>query len=210
MDTDSRQQPLRAAAPAKKRSLLPLFAVLLVSLAPVVAALFVYFVPSLHPTESTNYGTLVEPQRPMPAAAALPLTTLDGQPFDLNSLKGRWVLAAADGAQCPESCARKLFILRNTHASQGKNVERLVRVWFITDDVDVPQKVLDAYDGTIMVRVNRQQLEAYVPTGEGESIADPLWIIDPLGNLILRYPAEADPEKFRKDVSKVVYNSRIG
>ena len=209
MSTES-QSPLPSRVPGKRRSLLPLLAVLLMSLAPVVAAVIVYFVPSLHPTESTNYGTLVTPQRPMPAAADLPLTTLDGQPFDLGSLKGRWVLSAADGAECPESCARKLFILRNTHASQGKNVERLVRVWFITDDAEVPQKVLDAYDGTIMLRADRKQLEAYLPAGEGESLTDPMWIIDPLGNLILRYPPEADPTRFRKDVSKVVYNSRIG
>lgn len=214
--TDSQTPPAPTpqapgAAPAgKRRSLLPLYAVLLLSLAPVIAAAVVYFMPEFRPGETTNYGTLVEPQRPMPPAAELPLATLDGQPFDLNSLKGRWVLAAADGAECPESCARKLFILRNTHASQGKNVERLVRVWFITDDAAVPQKVLDAYQGTVMVRVDPERLKAYLPTGGQESLADPLWVIDPLGNLILRYPAEADAVKFRKDVSKIVYNSRIG
>lgn len=198
------------AQPAPRRSLKPLYAVLLMSLAPVIAALIVYFNPSLRPDETTNYGTLYDPQRPMPAAAELPLTTLDGKPFDLNSLKGRWVLAAADGAACPESCARKLFIIRNTHASQGKNVERLVRVWFITDDAPVPQKVLDAYQGTIMVRVRPEALSRYLLEASQTSLADPLWVIDPLGNLILHYPPETDPIRFRKDVSRLVYNSRIG
>jgi len=193
-----------------RRSLLPLIAVLALSLAPVVAAVLAYYVPALRPAEASNYGVLVEPQRPMPPAADLALITLDGQPFDLNSLKGRWVLAVADGAACPESCARKLFILRNTHASQGKNVERLVRVWFVTDDAPVPQTVLDAYQGTVMVRVDPERLKAYLPRDAQQSLADPLWIIDPLGNLILRYPANADAVKFRKDVSKIVYNSRIG
>jgi len=192
------------------RSLRPLVLVLLLSLAPVVAAVVAYFVPTLRPAESTNYGALVEPQRPLPSAADLALTTLDGQAFDLQALKGKWILAAADGAACPESCARKLFILRNSHASQGKNVERLVRVWFITDDAPVPDKVLEAYRGTVMVRVDPAQLRAYLPVGEGETLAAPLWVIDPLGNLILRYPGEADPVKFRKDVSKMLYNSRIG
>jgi len=193
-----------------RRSLLPLIAVLTLSLAPVVAALLAYYMPSLRPAQASNYGRLVEPQRPMPSAAALPLTTLDGRSFDLNTLKGRWVLATADGATCPESCARKLFILRNSHASQGKNVERLVRVWFVTDDAPVPQAVLDAYQGTVIVRVDPERLKAYLPTEASQSLADPLWIIDPLGNLILQYPANADGVKFRKDVSKIVYNSRIG
>jgi len=193
-----------------RRSLLPLFAVLALSLAPVVAAVLTYYVPTLRPAGANNYGTLVEPQRPMPSPDALPLTTLDGEPFDLNVLRGRWILASADDAACPESCARKLFILRNSHASQGKNVERLVRVWFITDDAPVPQIVLDAYQGTVMVRVDPAQLKAYLPRGDQQSLADPLWIIDPLGNLILRYPTHVDAVKFRKDVSKIVYNSRIG
>jgi len=196
--------------PLKKRSLRPLVLVLLLSLAPVVAAVLAYFVPALRPAQTSNYGTLVQPQRPVPSAAELTLTTLDGQPFDLHGLKGKWMLAAADGAACPESCARKLFILRNSHASQGKNVERLVRVWFITDDAPVPDKVLEAYRGTVMLRVNPAQLRAYLPVGEAETLAAPMWIIDPLGNLILRYPGEADPVRFRKDVSKMLYNSRIG
>jgi len=192
------------------RSLRPLILVLLLSLAPVVAAVLAYFVPQFRPAETTNYGTLIDPQRPLPSNSDLALTTLDGQPFELSALKGKWILAAADGAACPESCARKLFILRNSHASQGKNVERLVRIWFITDDAPVPQKVLEAYRGTVMVRVAPAQLRAYLPVGEGETLAAPMWVIDPLGNLILRYPPEADPVRFRKDVSKMLYNSRIG
>jgi len=169
-----------------------------------------YFVPALRPAQMSNYGTLVQPQRPVPSAAELTLTTLDGQAFDLHDLRGKWVLATADGAACPESCARKLFILRNSHASQGKNVERLTRVWFISDDAPVPEKVLDAYRGTLMLRASPAQLRTYLPVGDGETLAAPLWVIDPLGNLILRYPADADPVKFRKDVSKMLHNSRIG
>lgn len=198
------------AKPAPRRSLKPLYAILLMSMAPVVAALLVYFNPSLRPGESTNYGTLYQPQRPVPPAADLPLATLDGQPFDLATLKGRWVLATADGGACPESCARKLFVIRNTHASQGKNVERAVRVWFITDDAPVPQKVLDAYRGTIMVRAQPEALARYLLDASQPSLDGPLWIIDPLGNLILHYPPETDPIRFRKDVGRLIYNSRIG
>ena len=189
------------------------------SLAPVIAALLVYFYPDLRPTGGANYGTLVEPQRPIPAAKELVLTTLDGQPFDLNSLKGKWIIAAADGAECPESCARKLFILRNSHASQGKHVERLARVWFITDDAPVPEKVLEAYKGAVMVRVNPVSLQQFLLGGPAQGVspeqaraelAPPMWIIDPLGNLILQYPPVADPELFRKELRKLILNSRIG
>jgi len=198
-----------------RRSLLPLVLVFLCALAPIVAAVVVYYNPQWWPDESSNYGTLVEPQRPVPAPAELQLTTLDGQPFDLRSLRGKWVVMSADQAECPESCARKLFVARNAHASQGRNVDRLVRVWFITDDAPVPEKVLQAYQGTVMVRAQAAQLQRFL-LGADSGAADaaalraPMWLMDPLGNLMLQFPAEADGVKVRQDLGKLLYNSRIG
>ena len=204
----------------KPRSMWPLIAILLVCLAPVVFALLAYYVPSLglRPEGRSNYGTILNPQRATPPASALPLTTLDGKPFDLASLQGKWVLATADQGACPESCVTKLFILRNSHASQGKNVERLTRVWFVTDSADIPQQILDAYKGTIIVRADPVQLAAFLApaapdaalSSTSAALAGPMWIIDPLGNLMMEFPADADPIEVRKDISKLIYNSRIG
>lgn len=202
-------------APAKSRSIRPLILILIVSIAPVIAAVVMYFNPSLQPGGSTNYGTLVDPQRPLPTNEQLAVTTIDGQPFDLNELRGQWLLVAADEAACPESCAKKLFILRNTHAMTGKNVKRVSRVWFITDDAPVPDNVLEAYAGTIMLRANPEQLDAFLAGQELVSsnqpeLLEPIWIIDPLGNLMMQYPKDPDPLKVRKDLGKLLHNSQIG
>ncbi len=212
----------------RPRSRTPLVLIVLLSLSPVLAAVLAYFNPQYRPDGSVAYGTLIEPQRPIPTPEALQATTLDGKPFDVASLKGKWLLVTADGGDCQDACARKLFILRNSHASQGKNVERLARVWFITDDAPVPERVLEAYKGTIILRVKPEQLQAYLlkdATTPGApaapavaapaqtaatALAEPMWIIDPHANLILQYPANAEPEKVRKDISKLVYHSRIG
>jgi hypothetical protein len=203
------------ASPAKRSSVVPIMLVIfMVTLAPILGAVIVYLNPQWWPQEGSNYGDLIEPQRDMPSAAALPLATLDGQAFDLASLKGKWLLMAADGGACPESCARKLFIIRNTHASQGKNVDRLARVWFITDDAPVPDKVLEAYRGTVMVRGRPEQLAPFLlgapAAAPAQALSGPIWMADPLGHLMLQFPADADPVKVRKDVSKLIYNSRIG
>ena len=169
---------MTASKPAR-RSLTPMVLVFLCTLAPIVAAFVVYMNPQWWPADASNYGQLVEPQRPVPAPGALKLTTLDGKPFDLQSLKGKWLLVAADGAACPESCARKLYITRNTHASQGKNVDRLARVWFITDDGPVPDKVLEAYQGTIMLRADPDQLARFLLARDAAvgqpGLAQPIW-----------------------------------
>jgi hypothetical protein len=194
-----------------------LFLIVAMCLAPVVFALLAYYVPSLglRPMESTNYGTLIQPQRPIPSTDALPLTTIDGQAFDLASLHGKWLLVSADASACPESCVKKLFILRNSHASQGKNVERLARIWFMTDNGDVPQQVLDAYKGTNMLRADPDKLAAFLapqasPAERAAALKAPMWIIDPLGNLMMQFPADADPISVRDDISKLIRNSRIG
>ncbi|ARP79546.1 hypothetical protein CAL12_01020 [Bordetella genomosp. 8] len=198
------------AAPRRGRSVL--ITIFLITLAPILGAVIMYLNPQWWPEDSSNYGTLVQPQRDLPKPADLPLATLDGQAFDLTNLKGKWLLMAADGGACPESCARKLFIIRNTHASQGKNVDRVTRVWFITDDAPVPDKVLEAYRGTVMVRGRPEQLAPFLLGGAAgaAALAGPIWMVDPLGHLMLQFPADADPVKVRKDVSKLIYNSRIG
>lgn len=199
----------------KPRSIRPLILILIISVAPVIAAFVMYFNPSLQPGGSTNYGTLVDPQRPLPTNEQLTVTTLDGQPFDLDELRGQWLLVAADEAACPESCAKKLFILRNTHAMTGKNVKRVSRVWFITDDAPVPENVLEAYAGTIMLRAKPEQLDAFLAgqelaQGNEPELLEPIWIIDPLGNLMMQYPKDPDPLKVRKDLGKLLHNSQIG
>jgi len=203
------------AVKPQQRSRTPLVLIFLLSLAPVVAAVLVYFNPDWRPAGSVAYGTLVNPQRPIPSVTALPLQTLDGKSFDLASLKGKWVLVTTDGGACPDECARKLFILRNSHASQGKEVERIARIWFITDDAQIPEKVLDAYKGTIMVRVKPDFAAKYL-LADDTAVTDPaqvakyMWIIDPLGNLILQYPEDSDPVKIRDEITKLLKNSRIG
>ncbi|QHS37970.1 hypothetical protein GWQ43_18735 [Alcaligenes faecalis] len=203
--------------PARPRSMTPLYLLLAISLAPVLFALAAYYMPSLglRPDESNAYGQLIEPQRSVPEPAALPLRNLQGEAFDLQSLRGRWVLVSADESACPESCVRKLFILRNSHASQGKNVDRLARVWFVTDQGQPTEQILEAYQGTHMLRADPHQLAEFLTPGAAgkapeQAVKNGMWIIDPNGNLMMLFPGDADPLKVRTDIRKLLNNSRIG
>jgi len=205
------------AAPSKPRSISPLIWILAICLAPVILALLAYYVPALglRPDGTNNYGHLVNPQRSLPAADALGLKTLDGKPFDLRSLDGKWILLSADQSACPKECVTKLFVLRNSHASQGKDVERLTRVWLVTDDGPIADEIRNAYKGTIILRGDPAKLAAYfapkaTAQDAGAELAKPMWIIDPLGNLMMQYPPDADPISVRDDIRKLLKNSHIG
>ena len=215
--------PSPATTPGKqaaRRSNMPLYLIILSCVVPMLAAALLYYVPSLRPDGSTNYGSFVNPQRPIPSAEALPLATLDGKPFDLNTLRGKWLLLTSDGGACPDSCARKLHFTRNGHASQGKNVSRIQRVWFVTDDQPIPEKVMEAYKGTVMLRTDPVALSQFLldeKDRQGDVVAlekkmdGYLWIIDPNGNLIMHYPGnESDPVRFRDDIAKLLHASSIG
>ena len=212
--TDS---PSSSTSNQARRSNTPMVLIVLITLAPVVFALLAYYVPALGltPEGTTNYGTLVEPQRPLPAADKLNLHTMDGEAVDLNEFHGQWLLVTADKAECPESCVRKLFILRNSHASQGKEVKRLARVWLVLNDGEIDEDILEAYKGTHRYRADPDNLKDFlkpvtVKGSDTDAIRQPMWIIDPLGNLMMEFPPDADPLKVRDDIRTLLRNSRIG
>ena len=194
-------------APVRQRSLVPLVLVLVVCLAPVLAAVLFYVNPAWVPGGGGSYGTLLDPQRPVPPAQELALTDLQGQAFDLRSERGQWLLLTVDGAECAEACARKLFMMRQNHASTGKNVVRIDRVWLITDDAPVPEAVQTAYQGTKMLRADPSQVRAFFGTDHPEKH---IWIIDPLNNLMLRFPEDPDPIRMRSDLGRLLFASQVG
>src|SRR5690349_13769336 len=116
------------ASPAERGSRFPLWLIIALCAAPVVASyLLYYFAP---PARTANYGELIEP-RPLPDA---PLTLAGGDPFRLSQLKGKWVLVTVDGSRCEAACEKKLVYLHQLRLTQGRNQERIERLWLVSDD----------------------------------------------------------------------------
>jgi cytochrome oxidase Cu insertion factor (SCO1/SenC/PrrC family) len=183
-----------------------LFLVIAICAAPMIASYLAYYV--FKPQGRTNYGTLIDPrQYPIPA---LDTTMLDGKPFSLDQLKGKWIMLQVNGSDCGEPCKTMLYEMRQLRLTQGKNMNRIERVWLITDDKPLETVLMREYDGTHFLRANPTKVKAWLPVDAGTSAADHIYLVDPLGNLMMRFPKNADPNKIKKDLTKLLMASSIG
>lgn len=187
---------------APVRSKASLWLIVAIAAAPVAASyLTYYFWP---PARTVNYGELIEP-RPLPDPR---LVLADGTPFQLSRLRGRWVLVIVDSGRCDERCDRKLLYMRQLRLTQGKDMERVERAWLISDDAALRPDALAPYPGTWLVRAGGAGLLEEFPAPG--TAADHIFVIDPLGNLMMRFPRDPEPGRMIKDLSRLLKTSRIG
>jgi cytochrome oxidase Cu insertion factor (SCO1/SenC/PrrC family) len=183
-----------------------MLAVLAVCAAPVLASYFTYYV--IKPTTHNNYGTLVDPRSyPIPPLAS---TTLDGRPEGLDKYKGKWIMLKVGGGECAQACQKQLFTMRQERLMQGKEMDRVERVWLVTDREPLETVLIREYDGMHMLHAEPAAVAKWLPVDPGTKAEDHIYLIDPLGNLMMRFPADPDPRKMYKDVNKLLKASSIG
>ena len=177
-----------------RRTLLLLAAV---AVAPVIASYSAYY---FFPREQrTNYGELL----PTAPAPPLPGTRADGTPFALAQLHGKWALIVSAPGGCDALCMRSLHATRQARTIQGREMERVQRVWLVTDNATPDPTLLAQHPDLLVVQVSRGA-RAGLP---GE---DHICLVDPLGNLVLAFPGDPDIRKVAKDIERLLRASRIG
>jgi hypothetical protein len=162
-------------------------AVMLMCAAPVIASYFTYYV--VRPEGRSVYGELIEPQRTMPA---LTVASRDGQPVQLNSLKGQWLLVAVGDAACDALCEQQLYLQRQLRESLGREKDRMDRVWLVSDAASPPARLDNGLRGATVLRVPAAQLATWLAPAEGHALAEHLYVVDPMGNWMMRFPARMD------------------
>ncbi len=160
-----------------------MLAVLLVCAAPVVASYFTYYV--VRPEGRRNYGELIDPQRPLPAITG---ASLDGKPATLASLKGQWLLISVAGGACDASCEYHLYLQRQLREGLGKERDRLDWVWLVPDEQPVRESLRPGLSQATVLRVDGSQLSQWLSAAPGQALQDHLYLVDPMGNWMLRFP----------------------
>ena len=192
--------------PNQARGRWKLLAVLLVCASPLIFSYLTYYV--IKPTGRTNYGALIDPRaHPIPQLGTI---GLDGKPLALDAYKGKWIMLQVAPGDCQQTCKDQLVAMRQLRLMQGKGMERMERVWLITDDMPLDTMLMRVIDGTRFMRVKPDAVKAWLPVEPGGNVADHMYLIDPLGNLMMRFPKNADPAKVKKDIAKLLKASAIG
>ena len=177
----------KADARRTRTGRIKMLALLLVCAAPVLASYFMYYV--WQPEGRRNFGELITPPRDMPVAQAL---DLDGRPVALQSLRGQWLLLAVGGGGCDATCQQNLYFQRQLRETLGKDKDRMDRVWLVSDKVDVSAELRPALAQATVLRVDAEVLQGWLKPADGQALADHLYLIDPMGNWMMRFPAPMD------------------
>ncbi len=193
------------SAKAGHRNLWPLWAMIVIFALPALAAWFFYFNPELLPNTRVNRGELIEPVRPWPAD--LRLAGADGAPIDPAAFRDRWTLLLVSRAPCGDACERKLAELRQIRLALGESRYVVERMALLVGDAVAP--LGEEHAGTTLARADRAAESALQALfGPAPAIWDRVYVVDPFGNLMMRYAADAPPKDVLKDMERLLKASK--
>ncbi len=187
---------------------------LLAVLTPITATLLFFFLP---PAEKTNHGELITP-------VAMPIekwTNKDGSAISPTETNGKWVLWHASDGECNSDCRRRLCRMRQLRLMLPGNYFRLQRGWMITNQHVPPETLkergdcketlaanltsgtVELIDGVLLWRGNIETLPVAARPPE-----EYLYLTDPAGRLMMRFPPEATIYEIRTDLKRLLKLSK--
>ena len=176
-----------------------MFGLMLVCAAPVIASYFMYYV--VRPEGRRNYGELIDPQRPLPAFSA---TNSQGQVVPLSSLKDQWLLISVADSACDAACQEHLLLQRQLRETLGREKDRMDWVWLRTGAATLSEPLLKATAAATVLHVDAQALASWLQPAAGQKLEDHLYVVDPLGNWMMRFPANIDPKQAKRDLDRLL------
>ena len=170
---------------------------------PLAAAFCTYYGSDWRPAGHVNHGELLRPPRPLPELS------LPGTP-ESPLWRGRWALVYLGSGGCPGRCRATLDLMRQTRLALNQDMGRVRRVFLVVADGPPAPEVAADYPGLIVVDAStpaHAALRREFPAGDANSR---LFVVDPLGNLILSYDARQDPHGLLDDLKRLLRLSHVG
>lgn len=185
-----------------------LFLLVLFSL-PVLAVIAMYALD--YRPGGSSHGELLTPPKPL---HLIPTRSMQGTAVDETLWKKKWHLVVVAEGTCEADCLGRVHLVRQIHVTLNKEIERAERVLIIANATDSPAlaQLQQQYPDLIVLVANEANLLAseFDLAGQPARSSGRVYIVDPLGNLIMSYPAGFDPKGMQQDLTKLLKYSWVG
>ena len=201
MSADTRPDAGETALRARNLRTLAVLAGLF--LLPLAGSFFAYYATSWRPAAHVNHGVLLDPVHTLPALA-VPGTT---QPL----FRGSWSLVYVGDGACDDDCRAALYFARQTRLGLANDMTRVARVFVVTADCCAREVLAEAEPGLAVVDATPGSVAAALGAqfpAAGRTHA--LYVVDPLGNLMMSYDVRSNPHGLLEDLKKLLRLSHIG
>ncbi|MHB8347567.1 MAG: SCO family protein [Acidiferrobacterales bacterium] len=194
------------------RGRLKLFLIIAVFFLPQIIAAALYF-GGWRPHKFVNHGQLIRPVRPI---ADLSLRTLHGKTLRFSALRGKWLMVYFGSSSCGSACKQDLYKMRQVRIAEGDAADRVQRLFVVTNGKGINHlgTILQDYPGMHVVTGPAVAVTSlagqFVLDGIFPQNSNRIYLVDPLGNLMMSYPSDADPEGMRKDLVRLLQVSQVG
>ena len=168
---------------------------------PVVISYTLYFLE--YRPESKHYGDLI----PIVKVIGAGTNQSDNTILRMKDLHGKWILVTIDSGYCDEACQEKLYFMRQVRLVQGKEKHRIERLWVINDNVIPDAELVKQYEGTLFVNAKDSEILDFIETRESQT--KHIYLIDPIGNLMMRFPENVDGTKMGHDIKRLLHVSQL-
>lgn len=174
-----------------------LLAIVFVCMLPVALSCFFYFV--LKPQGGMSYGHLLQTR----SLAHTGFKTDTGQGIELSLYRGKWLLLMIAGGQCDQNCREQLFAMRQYRIGQGSEAERITRIWVVDDAAAVASHLPPLLiEGVEIIRSTQFDLATQALSHQS------IFLLDPLGNQVMRYQQGQDHRKIMHEIGKILQNNQ--
>ncbi len=177
-------------------------------LLPVAVAFWMYYATDWRPARRVNHGELITPARPLPATHLRPELGPEAAPAEL--FHGKWSLIYIGDGQCDDACRKALYVIRQTRLSLNNEMQRVERVFLVTSNCCAREFLAGEHPGLQVLNAGDSSADALLSVFPAEQRAVSLYIVDPLGNLMMRFDVRQNPKGLLADLKKLLSLSHIG
>jgi hypothetical protein len=195
------------ASQLRARNLRTLAALAALFLLPLGLAFFTYYGSGWRPAGRVNHGVLITPARPLPPLTLprVSLAAAHGTP-----LRGKWSLVYVGNGACDSACRQALYVMRQTRLALNNDMTRLQRLFLASGDCRACGRLARADPGLDVLDAGGAAGTALLREFPTPGREHSLFVVDPLGNLMMSYDVRGDPHGLLEDLKKLLKLSHIG